>query len=515
MSEFALPEGFEVTIDPWPYGPPENEDDPRYMQGLVFARDARKEHPDANHYGYPIPIIPVMDWVTKKVVRVDRLATGGAGDGLEPAPRGEKPKVLFTGAKSAEWIPELLEQPVRDDLKPLNVVQPEGASFTVQPDGLVDWQRWRFRIGFSPREGAVLHDICYENRPILYRLSFSELTVPYADPRSPFHRKQAFDFGDGGVGRQANSLALGCDCLGAIHYIDTLLTGPDGSPVPTKAVVCLHEQDNGILWKHTNFRTDKAVVARARELVVQFICTLANYEYIFAYKLDLAGGITLETRATGMLSIVAIDAGKTSPYGNVVTPGVLAQNHQHIFAARIDPAIDSYRDTQVVVEESHGVKMNPQTNPHGNFYEVRRQIVHRSTHVDAEPRLNRTIKLENPVNKHPSSGKNRGYKITAPATQLMLADPDSIQSQRARFAQHNAWVTGHRDGEFFVAGEFTNQSRAESGGVSDMMRRGDWFTEEADKKNGHGGHGGQKSSPVVWPVFGFTHNPRAEDWPVM
>jgi hypothetical protein len=89
-----------------------------------------------------------------------------------------------------------------------------------------------------------------------------------------------------------------------------------------------------VLTHVANWRTGRAVVTRMRELVVQFIITLANYEYVFAYKLDTAGGITLEVRATGIVSVVNIDPGKTSDYGNVVSNGVLAQNHQHIFAAR-------------------------------------------------------------------------------------------------------------------------------------------------------------------------------------
>jgi len=57
--------------------------------------------------------------------------------------------------------------------------------------------------------------------------------------------------------------------------------GADGTAEKAPNVICLHEQDNGINWKHTNWRTGRAVVTRRRELVVQFIVTLANYEYIF------------------------------------------------------------------------------------------------------------------------------------------------------------------------------------------------------------------------------------------
>jgi primary-amine oxidase len=195
------------------------------------------------------------------------------------------------------------------------------------------------------------------------------MTVPYGDPRPPFHRKQAFDFGDAGAGRAANNLSLGCDCLGVIKYFDAVLTEPDGKASVSKNVVCLHEQDNGIGWKHTNYRTQRAVVSRSRELVVQFIITLANYEYIFAYKLDQAGGITIETRATGIVSVVNIDPGKTSPWGNVVSTGAMAQNHQHLFCVRIDPAIDGYANT-IVTEESLPMPMSRALNPFGNGYEV-------------------------------------------------------------------------------------------------------------------------------------------------
>ncbi|KAH7376964.1 copper amine oxidase [Plectosphaerella cucumerina] len=516
MAEFALPPNFAITIDPWPYGGPDDDEDvPRLMQGLVFARDTSSGNVESNHYAYPVPIIPVMDFFTREIIRIDRLATGGADDGIEPAARTEQPKPLFQSAAGAEYAPELLERPLRTDLKPINITQPEGASFKVYPDNLVEWQKWRFRLGFTPREGAVLHDLCYEDRPILYRISYSELTVPYGDPRPPFQRKQAFDLGDGGFGRVANNLELGCDCLGAIHYFDALLADPSGKPNLAKSVVCLHEQDNGIGWKHTNFRTNRAVVTRLRELVVQCVVTLANYEYVFAYKLDTAGGITVETRATGIMSVVAIDEGKTSEYGAVVAPGVLAQNHQHIFAVRIDPAIDSYAGdgTRIAVEESVPVPSHPKTNPYGNFYAVQKRTVEKACWIDAEPKLNRTIRLENSTKKNPVSGRPVSYKLTPPTSQTLLAAEDSPHARRAKFAQHHVWVTGYRDDELWAAGEFTNQSTDEVGGVYDMVAREDWFIGQEGAETNE--KGGTRSSPVIWSVFGLTHNPRVEDWPVM
>ena len=46
----------------------------------------------------------------------------------------------------------------RTDIKPLDITQAEGPSFTV--DGYsVKWQNWTFVVGFNAREGLTLHDL--------------------------------------------------------------------------------------------------------------------------------------------------------------------------------------------------------------------------------------------------------------------------------------------------------------------------------------------------------------------
>lgn len=215
MAEFELPEGFEYVVEPWPYGGPDEDvkENDRYFQGLVFAYDASKKNEDANFYPFPIPLIPVMDNKTRKVIRVDRIPTGGREDGVTY--KKTHNKRILDHCKSSDYVPELRND-ARKDLKELNVVQPDGPSFSVKDESLVEWQKWRFRVSFNPREGAVIHDVWYDGRSLFYRLAVSEMTVPYADAREPFQRKQAFDFGDGGAGNFANNLSLGCDCLGVI-----------------------------------------------------------------------------------------------------------------------------------------------------------------------------------------------------------------------------------------------------------------------------------------------------------
>lgn len=172
VAEFELPEGYDIVIEPWPYGGTISTDESeRRFQGLVFARDARNQNPDSNFYPYPLPIIPVMDAATKRIIRIDRLSTGGKGETLDAS--GYK-QAIVNHCKASEYVPELLPQGTRTDLKALNVIQPDGPSFAITGQ-LVEWQGWRFRVGFNAREGATLHDIHFKGRSVFHRLSMSEM----------------------------------------------------------------------------------------------------------------------------------------------------------------------------------------------------------------------------------------------------------------------------------------------------------------------------------------------------
>jgi len=87
----------------------------------------------------------------------------------------------------------------RDDLKPIVISQPLGTSWSVSDDNSVNWQKWSFQVGFNSKEGVSLHALCFHGRPVLHKISFCEMVVPYGDPRSPHSLKNAFDAGEDGL----------------------------------------------------------------------------------------------------------------------------------------------------------------------------------------------------------------------------------------------------------------------------------------------------------------------------
>src|SRR4029079_11776525 len=210
---------------------------------------------------------------------------------------------------------------MRTDLKPIEITQPEGPSFTVEGN-LITWQKWQLRITFDPFEGLVLHQVAYDDdgrvRPIMHRASITEMVVPYGDPGEVQGWKNAFDAGEWGLGRMTQPLTLGCDCLGEIGYFDATLATEAGDPWVIENAICMHEEDYGIQWKHVDLFGGRGEVRRSRRLVVSYISTVGNYEYGFFWYFYMDGNIQLEVKLTGIVSPMAITPGDQPEYANVV-----------------------------------------------------------------------------------------------------------------------------------------------------------------------------------------------------
>lgn len=472
-----------VMVDPWSagmYGTElPDEKGRRLSRALAWVRSK----PSDNGYARPLDgVVAVVDLNKMEVLRVEDY-------GVIPLP-----------PESGNWH-RSYQSAFRSDIKPLEIVQTKGPSFTV--DGYeVAWQKWKFRIGFTPREGLVLHDVSYNDagrqRPVLYRAAICEMVVPYGDPADRHFRKNAFDIGEYGIGLFANSLALGCDCLGHIRYFDAQMNDSRGKPVAIKNAVCLHEEDVGLLWKHTDWRTGQSEARRSRRLAVSFIATVGNYEYGFFWYLYQDGTIQCEVKLTGIMHTTAVAPGETPAFGTLIAPQLNAPFHQHVFAARLDVSIDG--DENLIYEVNTASLPPGDANPHGNAFRAEPTLL--ATESQAKRSVNaasaRFWRIVNP-NRTNRLGQPVSYRLIPGENCPPFVQSDAAVMRRAGFAAHHLWVTPYDPKERYAAGDYPNQHP-----TGDGLPK--WTS--ADRKL-------TNTDLVVWYVFAHNHVPRLEDWPVM
>jgi primary-amine oxidase len=183
IKSLKLPENATVIVEPWTYATDGmNDMSSRITMCWFYMR--MSEHLDANYYAYPLDIVAEVS-ETLEVIKIYRLPTSAINDEDEPTSK------MYDQGKvhsSSEYHPDLNTQR-RTTTKPLQIIQPEGPSFKIEGNK-IEWEKWTMRVGFNYREGLTLHDIRYDNRSLFYRLSLSEMFVPYGDPRYAIHFQQ-------------------------------------------------------------------------------------------------------------------------------------------------------------------------------------------------------------------------------------------------------------------------------------------------------------------------------------
>ena len=391
--------------------------------------------------------------------------------------------------------------PLREDLRRLEILQPQGPSFEVR-GWEVCWQRWRLRLGFTAREGLVLHTVGYEDqgrvRPVIWRASVAELFIPYADPR-PFQGwRNAFDAGEYGIGILANSLLAGCDCLGEIRYLDVELADGNGEPYTIGQAICLHEEDFGLLWKHFDATLGTTETRRSRRLVISFIITAGNYEYAIYWYFYTDGSIEFEAKLTGIVLTSALAPGETSDFGTVVAPRTLAAHHQHFLSVRLDMAVDGLRNTVYEVD-TEAIPPGP-GNPLGNAFRPVKRPLRRESEAQRviNPLRGRYWLVASPGTTN-ELGHEPAYKLVPGSNVLAFSHPDAPVTQRAMFATRHLWVTPYHPGERFPAGDYPNLHPGGAGLPA-------WTKADRPIEN---------TDVVLWYTLGSHHIARPEDWPVM
>ena len=122
---------------------------------------------------------------------------------------------------------------------------------------------------------------------------------------------------------------------GSIHYFDVHVVNMAGEAETIENAVCMHEEDYGTLWKHTDWHSNHCEVRRSRRPVISFFETVGNYHYGFFSHPYQNGEIQVEIKLTGYLS-VGHPRGAQPTHGVLVALQLYAPIHQHYFNFRLD-----------------------------------------------------------------------------------------------------------------------------------------------------------------------------------
>ena len=445
-----------VMVDIWSAGNYGSEEDRtrRLARPLCFLRT----DPTDNGYARPIEgLRPVVDLNTMQVIRVEEY--------------GHWPLPPQPGNYAADRVDRTAHRHQAAGDHAARRAELRGRR---QPGALAELE-FRHRLQRPRRADAAPSPLPRQrpDRSILYRASLTEMVVPYGDPARTQARKNAFDVGEYGMGMCANSLELGCDCLGQIQYFDAHLCDSRGEPLTIKNAICMHEEDFGILWKHTDRRLPtRPEVRRSRRLVVSSISTVENYEYGFFWYLYQDGNIQFEIKLTGILSLGALPPGEKPKYGTMIAPQLYAPNHQHFFNVRLDFDLDGTANSvhQIDVVPTNPGRHNPSRTP------STAQATLLKTEKQARANLNletaRTWKIVNP-NVMNAVGEPVGYKFLPGDNCVPVRVAERLVAQAGRLRRSSR--LGHavpRGRERYAAGDYPNQSQGGDGLIDGPRRTG-------------------------------------------
>lgn len=399
---------------------------------------------------------------------------------------------------------------VRNNVKPIVQIAPEGSNIRVN-GSMVHWQNWSFHLRWELREGTVVSLVKYQDgersRSVLYQGHLSEIFVPYQDPTEGWYYRNYLDEGDYGFGTMASTLVPGADCPASAIYLSPVMSNAAGGADVLDKRICIFELAPGEpVWRHYDFITGAIESRPATELIVRYIATVGNYDYILDWVFDQKGNITYRAGATGIDSVKGVAAQKLgdptaeqdTAYGSLISPGRVGVNHDHFLSLRLDLDIDGTANMfarNLLVPE----KLPEQAHRRTSIWTTKE--VAAKTDTEAKFRLS----YKHPamwhvmnMNQENATGYPVSYMIHPHGNALMLLDEDDPAASRAQFTNYHLWVTPYAPDERYAAGDYPNQSEPGQGLPA-------WTANSRDIQN---------QDLVLWYTMGFHHVPSSEDWPV-
>lgn len=447
---------------------------------------------DGNYWAHPIEnLVAVVDLEKKKIVNIE-------DGGLVPVPVVAR---AYDGRDK-----ELITR------KPLNINEPEGKNYTIEGQ-YVHWGNWCFHVGLDQRVGLQFGTVTYKDkgvkRKIMYQGNLGGMVVPYGDPDVGWYFKSYLDNGEYGMGFLTSPIERGIDAPENAVLLDSVIADFEGNPITIPNAIAIFERYAGPEFKHQEMMQPN-VSAERRELVVRWISTVGNYDYIFDWVFFDNGTMGINAGATGIEAVKGVEARtmhdptakQDTRYGTLIDHNIVGTTHQHIYNFRLDLDVDG--ENNVFRHMNPVVKATEAGSIRKSAMEIEERVI--GTEQEASEKFDpSTIRLIANSSKENKVGNPVSYQLipysggTHPIAKGANFSPDEWLFKRLSFMDKQIWVTKYNTEETYPEGNYPNQSDKDTG-LGMFVKNNDNIKNE---------------DLVVWLTTGTTHVARAEEWPIM
>lgn len=447
---------------------------------------------DGNYWAHPIEnLVAVVDLNQKKVIRIEEAS-------IIPVPMTPTPYV---------------SKNTKEPTKPLNIIEPDGKNFSISGQ-TVHWGNWCFHVALDSRVGLQLSTVTYKDknvkRKVMYEGNLGGMVVPYGDPELGWYFKSYLDSGEYGMGTLTSPIHVGKDAPNNAVILDAVIADFKGQPQTIPKAIAIFERYAGPEYKHKEIFGDQDASEERRELVVRWISTVGNYDYMFDWVFSQNGIIGINAGATG---IEAVKGGKSrtmhddtakedTKYGTLIDHNIVGTTHQHIYNYRLDLDVDGSENSFVHMDPV--IKATAEGSVRLSAMEIDTKVINKEK-IAAEKFDPSTIRLISNFNKENKMGNPVSYQLipfaggTHPIAKGAQFSPDEWLFKRLSFMDKQIWVTQYHPDERYPEGKYSNRSTHDTG-------LGNFINNDQNIEN---------KDLVVWLTTGTTHVARAEEWPIM
>ncbi|TWI50514.1 primary-amine oxidase [Pseudomonas duriflava] len=447
---------------------------------------------DGNYWAHPIEnLVAIADLEQKKILRIEDA-------GVIPVPLKPTPSE-GRGLKAAA-------------VKPLEIIEPEGKNYTITGNS-IHWQNWDLHVRLDSRVGPILSTVTYSDkgrkRKIMYEGSLGGMIVPYGDPDVGWYFKAYLDSGEYGMGTLTSSIERGKDAPQNAVLLDAIIADYTGTPTTIPRAMAIFERYAGPEYKHQEMGRPNVSTER-RELVIRWISTVGNYDYIFDWVFQQNGTIGIDAGATGIEAVKGVKsrsmhdatAKEDTRYGTLLDHNIVGTTHQHIYNFRLDLDVDGEKNSFVEVDPV--IAANDRNGPRTSTMQTTENVI--DTEQQAAQKFDpSTIRLLTNLGKENKVGNPVSYQLipyaggTHPIAKGANFAKDEWLYNRLSFMDKQLWVTRYNPEEKYPEGKYPNRSNTDTG-------LGQFTGDDQSIQN---------SDNVVWLTTGTTHVARAEEWPIM